>query len=350
MNVERSSRPRLCLVGTMVGRNPGYIPTQDQRLADLLEAAGHPVVAVSSRSDRYRRLVEILATILRERRTADMLLVFVYSGLGFLMADVATLLGRACRLPMVLSLHGGGLPELVGEHPGWARRVLARGHVVVTPSEYLARAVRSLGFDVTIIPNVLDEVPYRHRTRTAVRPALVWMRAFHEVYDPETAVRVFASLRARLPQASLTMAGPDKGRRDRVERLAAQLRAPVRFCGFLKREAKERELEAADIFLNTSRVDNQPLSLIEACAMGLVVVSTDAGGIPDLLTHERSALLVARGDVRAMASAVERLVERPALAAQLSRAGQEIGARSVPQVVVPQWQALFAELVARGAS
>jgi glycosyltransferase involved in cell wall biosynthesis len=92
------------------------------------------------------------------------------------------------------------------------------------------------------------------------------------------------------------------------------------------------------VFLNTNRVDNAPVSVLEAAACGLPVVSTEVGGIPYLLRNEEQALLVPEGNAEAMAGAVRRLLDQPALAARLSAAGRQVAERSAWERVRPAWE------------
>ena len=77
--------------------------------------------------------------------------------------------------------------------------------------------------------------------------------------------------------------------------------------------------EDYDIFINTTHVDNTPVSVLEAMALGLPVVSTAVGGIPDLLDDGEEALLVADDDEEAMTEAVIRLIQSPELAQSIAR-------------------------------
>jgi L-malate glycosyltransferase len=332
-------RPRLCVVGALVGRRPGFITTQGEILGDILAREGFPVLFTSSLASRWARPADIARTLVARRRDYDVLLVQTYSAASFAIADLASGLGQALGKRVVFHLHGGALPKLFERHPRWSRRVLGRGHLLVAPSTYLARAANRLGFSVRVIPNVLEVSEYPFRLRSPARPRLFWMRSFHPIYQPETAVRVIARVRARFPEARLVMAGPDKGLESDVRELATQLGLAdaVRFAGFLDAAGKRREADAADIFLNTNRVDNQPVAVLEACALGLPVVATRVGGVADMLTDGKTGLLVEDGDDAAMAEAVERLVDDPALAARLSRSGRLLAECSAPSIVVEAW-------------
>ena len=91
---------------------------------------------------------------------------------------------------------------------------------------------------------------------------------------------------------------------------------------------KRREGNAADIFINTNRIDNMPVAVLEAGATGLPVVATAVGGVPDLLVDGRDAVLVSDDDDAAMADAILRLLRDPELAGRLSRNGRLLASRS----------------------
>jgi len=172
------------------------------------------------------------------------------------------------------------------------------------------------------------------------------MRTFHPVYNPEMAVRAFARLREVEPLASMVMAGQNKGTEADVRRLSRQygLEDAIRFAGFLNDDAKIREGNAADIFLNTNRIDNTPLSVIEACAMGLPVVATRVGGISDLLSHDETALLVPDDDDCAMVEAILRLLRDPEVTGRLSAGGRRVAEQCSWDETTSRWLDLLDEV------
>ena len=339
--------PRVLIVGPMIGSNPGHVTTQGEALAHHLAGAGFAVVTSSHSTRRLVRMAEICLAIMRGRRTTQVLIVQLYGGRSFLVEDLATWLGRRFGLPIVLHAHGGALPGFLARFPRWGRRVLARADAVVVPSRYLAAPLAAHGAPAPrIVSNIIDMDAYPHRLRTSVAPRLFWMRSFHALYNPLMAVRVLARMRARHPDATLVMAGQDKGMIPAVLAEAGRLgvRDAVRIAGFLGHEAKLREAEGADVFINTNRVDNMPVAVVEAGAMGLPVVATAVGGVPMLLEDGVSGLLVPDDDDAAMALAVQRLIDEPALAERLSSAGRSLAEGARWDRVVPQWHALLDSL------
>ncbi|HET9532536.1 MAG TPA: glycosyltransferase family 4 protein, partial [Blastocatellia bacterium] len=283
----------------------------------------------------------------RQRSSIDMLVIDVFSGASFVVADVASWLGKRFGKPIVMVLRGGALPQFISRHPRWTMRVLSRAGAIIAPSEFLARVAAKQGLRPRVIPNVIDLSVYPYRHRRKVSPRLFWMRSFHSLYNPSMAVRVVARLRSLMPDASLVMAGLDKGLQSSVRQLADEmgLNGTVRFPGVLDTAGKAREGDAADIFLITNRVDNMPVTAVEACAMGIPVIATAVGGIPDLLKDGETGLLVPDDNDEAMAEAIRRLVSEPGLAERLSANGRSLAERSSWEQVRPMWEEVFAELM-----
>src|SRR5688500_2380788 len=225
----------LCFVGHMLGRNPGHVTTQGQIVADLFSGDGFHVTSVSSKLNRIVRIIDIIATLVRGVKSYDVVVLETFSGLSFVMADVVSLVCKLLDLPLVMFLHGGNLPAFMRKHPRWVGRVLRRADRLASPSEFMAASFRDHGYEVAVVQNVVEIGGYPFRERKEVRPHLVWMRSFHEIYIPEMAVHVLSGLRRIWHDATLTMAGADKGLRPRVEKLAADLGLSdsIRFVGFL---------------------------------------------------------------------------------------------------------------------
>jgi len=340
-------RLSLCIVGNLLGRNPGYITTQGQILADLLLQEGHTVISCSSKINRVFRLLDIVWTVFWNRKKFDILVLEVYSGLNILMSETVSLLGRLLGLPMVFVLHGGNLPSFSRKYPRWVKRVLARGDILVAPSTYLEKGLKHLGLPIRVIRNIIEVDEYQCRVRRNIEPKMIWMRSFHPIYNPQMAITVLKLVREKHPNASLVMAGLDKGLEPEIKIMAAELglQSAVRFPGFLNHDAKIKEFSDADIYLNTNRIDNMPVAVVEACAMGLPVVATSVGGLPDLLDHGTTGILVADDDAEAMTNAVNLLLNEPELTEKLSINGRALAELSSWNRVQNCWDELFAEIM-----
>jgi glycosyltransferase involved in cell wall biosynthesis len=309
------------LVGNFLHGTLGHRAVCEE-LCELLAASGWSVMTTSAEPAPLRRATDMVRTAWRERRGFAVAQVDVYSGRAFAWAEAVCWTLRMAGKPYVLVLRGGGLPEFARRWPGRVRRLLGSARLVVAPSAYLQERLRPYRDDMRMIPNALDATGYPFREREPATPRLVWLRAFHEVYNPSLAPKVIAWLAREYPDARLTMVGRDKGDGSlgRTLRTAAALGVEGRLAlpGGVPKSEVARWMDAGDVFLNTTNVDNTPVSVMEAMACGLCVVSTDVGGLPHLLENERDALLVPPNDPEAMAAAVRRVLSDPALARSLS--------------------------------
>lgn len=343
------SAPPLLYVGTFLskaGANRSYC----EDLADRLEMRGRHVVRTSQRLPRLSRVADMLRVAWRERGSYRAAIVDVFSGMAFVWAEAVCFELARLGKPFVLTLHGGNLPEFAAKWPRRVRHLLGSAAAVTAPSSFLAERMRAFREDLRVVRNAIDIDSYPFAPRDRARSRLVWVRAFHEMYDPVLAVDVLARVAARHPDVRLAMIGPDKdGSRARVESRARQLGVLDRLDlpGAVSRVEVADRLGAADVFVNTTRVDNTPLSVIEAMASGLCVVSTSVGGIPHLVRDGETGILVPPGDAAAMADGIDRVLREPALAARLSRGARAFATECDWAPVLAQWDALLDGVAAR---
>ena len=110
---------------------------------------------------------------------------------------------------------------------------------------------------------------------------------------------------------------------------------------------KLHEGHAADVFTDTNRIDNMPVAIVEACAMGLPVVATAVGGVPDLLKDGQTGLLVPDEDDEMMVAAIKRLLNDPESGGTIVSQWKALAGRSAWEQVRPQWAQSVADLLAR---
>jgi glycosyltransferase involved in cell wall biosynthesis len=97
----------------------------------------------------------------------------------------------------------------------------------------------------------------------------------------------------------------------------------IEYLGWVSGEKKAHLLNTADIFVLPSRSEGFPVSVVEAMASGLAIVSTTIPGIVDAVTHKQEALLVPPGDANALAEALRTLISERALRLQLGAAAKQ---------------------------
>jgi glycosyltransferase involved in cell wall biosynthesis len=332
------------LVGNFLSGSLGtYFVCED--LAEKLEMAGWKVVRTSMCLGRTARIVNMVCTAWRQRNGYEVAQVDVYSGNAFIWAEAVCFILRRAKRPYILTLHGGNLPAFARK---WPRRVgflLRSAAVVTTPSQYLLEKLAGYRKDMRLMPNPINLDAYRFKVRKNPNPCLIWLRAFHDIYNPSMAVRAVGILAKKYKDIELVMIGPDKkdGSMLETKRIAAELGIAdkIKILGAISKEEIPNGLSKGDIFLNTTNADNTPVSVLEAMACGLCVVSTNVGGIPYLLEDEIDALLVQPDNEEAMALAVHRILSETGLAERLSINGRNKVERFDWSGMISRWDSLL---------
>jgi glycosyltransferase involved in cell wall biosynthesis len=225
--------------------------------------------------------------------------------------------------------------------------VLRLADAIVTPSGFLVDVFARFGLPAESIFNVIDRRRFVDRKRRTLRPLFLHNRILEPLYNVECTLRAFRLIQDRFPDARLTIAHDGPSRRA-LEQLARDLNLRhTEFIGKVPQQDVPALYDRADVYLTSPDIDCMPGSLLECFASGLPVVATDTGGIPYIAEHERTALLVARGDHRAMAAAAIRLLEDPALVERLTANARAEVLRYDGHAIRDAWCRLYARLAAR---
>ena len=318
-------------------------------LAEQLAQHGWSVIRTSCKSARIPRLSDMAYTAWAKRRKYKIAHVDVFSGKAFYLSRIICFLLVLLGKPFVLSLHGGGLPRYALRHPSRVRRLLASAAAITAPSLYLIEKMKPFCDNICLIPNPIYLNLYKYKVRRKCSPRLVWLRSFHHIYNPVLAPKVIALLLKKFPDIHLTMIGPDKGdgskRRTRELSMGLGLQHHLTLTDRIAKSAISNHMNAADIFINTTTIDNTPVTVLEAMACGLCIVSTNVGGIPYLLDHQKDSLLVPPDDPQAMADAIECLLRDDQLSERLSRnARQKVEKFDWPRGIC-RWESLLCTVV-----
>lgn len=268
----------------------------------------------------------------------------------------AAILARSMLPPeqqprVVTTLHGTDT-TLLGRDPGYGPAIhhaLTCSDAVTTVSVFLERESRRLlGFDrpIDVIHNFFTPRPPR-RSREEVRRELglgdevmvLHASNLRPVKRVDLLLETAARIRPRDAFKLVILAG------DPFAPFAAEARRMGLDGRLIVREKVndiEDYLQAADLGLFTSETESFCLSILEAMCFGCPSVSTRVGGIPEVIEHNASGLLVPFGDADGLARAVESLIQDPARRAAL---GQAARARALEKfsadAIVPRYEALY---------
>ncbi len=332
---------KLLYIGNKLAKH-GINATTVETLGKALQEEGYEVVSVSDKKNFFNRIIE-MAIACAFQKNVDFVLIDAYSTKAFWYAFLCSQICRMRKIRYIPVLHGGNLPERLKKNPRLTRMIFAHAYKNSAPSGYLKSVFESHGYtNVVFIPNSIEIEQYPFKRREQFKPDLLWVRAFAEIYNPEMAVRVLQKVAEKYPEASLTMVGPDKENiQEKVKQLADTLKLKVTFTGKLTKEEWWKLSESFDFFINTTHFDNTPVSVMEAMALGIPVISTNVGGLPFLLEDQKNAILVPDGAVEEMTSAILELIQNSLKAQQLVQAARNKAEQWDWKVVKELWKELF---------
>lgn len=305
-------KKRILYIGNDLQVN-SFTVTYISFFSKMLRKEGYKVKTASTRNNKALRLAEMLGLIAKHKATTDIVLIDTYGAMNFY---YAYLVGKTCELfglEYIPILHGGNLPERLENSKKFSHSLFGNSRVNIAPSKFLYDIFLQHGFKNTqIIPNAIKSDNYPFSKRASFRPKLLWVRRFQKRYNPFMALQVLRILKQSYPQASLCMVGPEKdGTMASCKNLAKEFDLDVRFTGKLRKKHWAELSRNYDFFINTTSVDNTPISVIEAMSLGLAVVSTDVGGMPVLINNGHDGILVPEEDEKAMAREIIRIIKNP---------------------------------------
>jgi len=303
-------RKNLLYIGNDLAIN-SFTATYISFFSKVLKKEGYNVRTASNKKNKALRLAEMLGMIAKHHKSTDIVLIDTYGALNFY---YAYLVAKACQfynLQYIPILHGGNLPTRLEESKSFSDNLFGNAKMNVAPSQFLFRIFNNAGFqNLQIIPNAIELNKFPFKERSQFAPKMLWVRRFQGRYNPMMAIKVLEALKKEYPSAELCMVGPEKdGSLQKCKAYAKKYNLKVVFTGKLKKKEWAKVSEEYDIFLNSTNIDNTPISVIEAMALGLAIVSTDVGGMKDLIDHQENGVLVPWKDEESMVLAVKSLLE-----------------------------------------
>ena len=221
----------------------------------------------------------------------DLLHIHCCSGTGFLPAMMGVTVGKLWKKKIVLTYHGGDAEAFFQKRKSLVRFFLTRTDTNIVLSGFLGNVFAQNGIPYLIIPNVLDSDGSHFRKRTTISPNYLCIRSHTPIYNIPCIVNAFVSVKKYYPNASLTFVG-DGPLHEELKALAATKGlTDARFVGRVPNSEIYSYLDKADVMLSSPIIDNMPVSLLEGFNAGLLVISSNVGGVPYMVRDGYNGLL-----------------------------------------------------------
>ena len=288
----------------------GGISGQVETLQRKLKEEGCSTEIFSTKASAWKRLW-MMSKLRKKARDFDVLHIHCCSEWGFLPAVMGIKVGKQLGKRVVLTYHGGGGESFCDRHPHLVHQYLTRTDANIVLSGFLARVFEKHHLPYTIIPNIIELDESHFRQRETVRPKFICVRSHEELYNIPCILRAFKKVQTHNPEASLTLVGAGSQHESLIQQVETMGLKNVVFTGRVSNEQIYDYLGQADVMLSAPKIDNMPVSLIEAMNAGLLVISSRVGGVPYMIEDGKNGLLFESDNDADLAEKMIWVVEHP---------------------------------------
>lgn len=286
----------------------GGISGQVEALQRHLKEEGYTADVFSCRGSVIKRLFMPFSLFLKVRRY-DLAHIHCCSGRGFFPAVLGIGIARIARKRIVLTYHGGGGSSFFAKHERLVKHYLMRTDANVVLSGFLGDVFDKYRIPYSIIPNIIELDETLYRKRITLKPDFICIRSHEEIYNIPCIFRAFKRVQEKIPGATLTIVGDGSLHNALISQASGMGLNNVRFTGRVNNSEIYNYLDKTDIMLSSPTVDNMPVSLLEAMNAGLLVISSNVGGVPYMIENEQTGLLFPSNDDSALANCMLHALE-----------------------------------------
>ena len=329
----------ILLVGNFLSKH-GLNPTAIEDLAMSLSEK-YTVVTASDKLNSFYRLMDMISKTVKHRKLCQLIIVDVFSTYALIFSCLVILLAKLLNIPYIPVFRGGYLFERYRKYPRIFIYLFFNARTIVCPSKYLKNCFDNKSDRIKVIPNYIDLKNYNFRIRKDIKPKILWVRSIHSIYNPEMAIHTLEKIKKTYSDAKLCMVGPVKDERvmEKMNKLIIRLNLQnnVSFSGQLSKTEWASISKNFDIFINTTDYDNNPVSLLEAMALWLPIVSTNVGGVPYLIDDNVTGLLVEPKKAEQMAEKINEIVSGNVDGYQIAKTAREQVSNYAKNEIIKQW-------------
>lgn len=268
----------------------GGISGQVELLARNLAKEGIGVDIFNTKGSFIYRL-KCKKLLKRKAADYDVLHIHCCSSFGFVPAVLGVTVGNKLEKRTVLTYHGGGADEFFRKHTRLVRYYLSRTDSNIVLSGFLGEVFDKYRIPYTIIPNIIELDSSRYKERQTIKPNFISIRTLSPLYNIECILRAFKQVKLQIPEATLRIVGDGPSRASLEEMVKTEDIKDVTFVGRVDNKEIYDQLDQADILLSAPRIDNMPVSILEAFNAGLLVISSNVGGVPYMIEDGNNGLL-----------------------------------------------------------
>ena len=278
----------------------GGISGQVEKLNAYLDKEGVVNEVFSTKGSLAYR-IQVPFKLLKVAKDYDVLHVHTCSHWGFITAVLGVWAGRRLKKKVVVTYHGGGAEQFFSRHPRLVKKYLCQTDANIVLSGFLSNVFDKYQIPYTVIPNIVELEEGRFCPRATIEPKFISIRTLSPLYNIECIIKAFKVVKKVCPSARLTIVGDGPSRDSLEQFVRSESIQDVTFVGRVDNARIYEYLNQSDIMLSAPRIDNMPVSVLEGFNAGLLVISSNVGGVPYMIEDEVNGLLFESNNSMALA-------------------------------------------------
>lgn len=256
-----------------------FINQEDGWHADIFSTKGNPI----------RRCIAFFKLLCKARRY-DILHIHACSYWGMVPAVFGIIAGKIWRKRTIITYHGGEAKEYFAKNAAFVRRWLGRADEVIVLSGFLKEIFDQHQIPCVVIPNIVVLRPQTERT-TTIAPKFISIRHLEPLYNIPCVLQAYEQVLKQYPEATLDILGQGSMRAALEAYVQEHKLTGVTFVGQVPNDKIYDYFANASIMLSAPKIDNMPVSILEAMNAGLLVISSRVGGVPYMIEDGKTGLL-----------------------------------------------------------
>lgn len=289
-----------------------YLNQEDGVKADIYSTKG----SILSRVKMFHELRKVC-------KEYDVIHVHCCSYIGFFPAILGVNVAKRLGKRVICTYHGGGAEKFFSRFLPLVRHYLTKTDTNIVLSGFLAKIFDDAQIPYVVIPNILAEDKVCVRQRTGVAPRFISVRTLEPIYNIMCILKAFKIVKAQIPDATLEILGDGSCRTELEKFVSGNHLKDVTFIGRIPNSEINKYLDKNDIFISMPLIDNQPMSVLEAWKNGLLVISSNVGGVPYLVENGKTGILVPSDNALKLAEAMSGAVNTPKESLEIMGNGQK---------------------------
>lgn len=302
------------LIGNFLAEHKATIGISQKLIIKYKNEYGISIPHASTKKNKIERAFDIIYQLIKIRPSKA--IVDTYSNIAFNIAVITTLVSYILRFKLVLVVRGGKFPDFYTKYKSFVRFILNQAVEIRTPSLYVKQFLEKESYNVIYSPNPLFLENFQYTDKRPQQNAILWIRGFNNIYNPKLAVDILKEVKKTIPQAILTMIGPDGGELSNTLNYIKELglEKDIHILGPIPNNSLYQYMHTHDVFINTTMYESFGMAVVEAASAGIPIVSTSVGELPYIWKHGEDMFLSSQIDAEEMAKYVVELLTNTSLA------------------------------------